>query len=217
MSLFSLVSVYSCSANNRNQSETNDTQSTTENQIEERKDMNTEGKKLVVYFSHTGENYKVGYINEGNTHIIAQMISDATGADIWEIAPLKPYPVNYNECINVAKKELNANARPAIQGDIDIEEYDFIFLGYPNWWGEPPMCIYTFIEKHNWDGKTVIPFITHEGSGIGGTDKRIANACKNANVLTGKGLAIQGKVAQEHRDVARSNVDSWMKGLGIDN
>ena len=215
MSLLSLVSICSCSANNRNQSETNDTQYRTENQLEETIDMNTEGKKLVVYFSHTGENYNVGFIIEGNTHIIAQMISDATGADIWEIAPLKPYPVNYNECIDVAKKELNANDRPAIQGDINIEEYDVIFLGYPNWWGEPPMCIYTFIEKHNWDGKAVIPFITHEGSGMGGTDKRIANACKGANVFTGKGLAIQGKVAQEHRDVARSNVDSWLKGLSL--
>ena len=215
MSLFSLISVCSCSANNRNQAEENETENASVNQIKETQDMNKEGKKLVTFFSHTGENYNVGYIEEGNTHIIAQMISDATGADIWEIAPLKPYPVNYNECIDVAKKELNANARPAIQGDIDIEEYDVIFLGYPNWWGEPPMCIYTFIEKHNWDGKTVIPFITHEGSGMAGTDKRIANACKGANVLTGKGLAIQGKVAQEHRDVARSNVDSWLKGLGF--
>ena len=215
MSLFSLVSVCSCSANNRSHAEENSTINISKNEINEPKDMNTEGKKLVVYFSHTGENYNVGYINEGNTHIIAEMISDATGADIWEIAPLKPYPVNYNECIDVAKKELNANDRPAIQGDIDIEEYDVIFLGYPNWWGEPPMCIYTFIEKHNWDGKTVIPFITHEGSGMGGTDKRIANACKGANVLTGKGLAIQGKVAQESRNIARSNVDSWVKGLGL--
>ena len=215
MSLFSLVSVCSCSANNRSHAEENSTINISKNEINEPKDMNTEGKKLVVYFSHTDENYNVGYIEEGNTHIIAQMISDATGADIWEIAPLKPYPVNYNECIDVAKKELNANDRPAIQGDIDIDEYDVIFLGYPNWWGEPPMCIYTFIEKHNWDGKTVIPFITHEGSGMGGTDKRIANSCKGANVLTGKGLAIQGKVAQEHRDVARSNVDSWLKGLGF--
>ena len=215
MSLFSLVSVCSCSANNRSHAEENSTINISKNEINEPKDMNTEGKKLVVYFSHTGENYNVGYIEEGNTHIIAQMISDATGSDIWEIAPLKPYPVNYNECIDVAKKELNANDRPAIQGDIDIDEYDVIFLGYPNWWGEPPMCVYTFIEKHNWDGKTVIPFITHEGSGMGGTDKRIANACKGANILTGKGLAIQGKVAQEHRDVAKSNVDSWLKGLGF--
>ena len=107
MSLLSLVSVCSCSANNRNQSETKDTQSTTENQIEEIKDMNTEGKKLVAYFSHAGENYNVGYIEEGNTHIIAQMISDAAGADIWEIAPLKPYPKDsYDECIKIAKDEL---------------------------------------------------------------------------------------------------------------
>ena len=215
MSLFSLFSICSCSANNRSQTKENESQYKTKNRINETKDMNTEGKRLVAYFSHTGENYNVGYIEEGNTHIIAQMISNVTGADLWEIAPLKPYPVNYNECIDVAKKELNANARPTIQGDIDIEEYDIIFLGYPNWWGEPPMCIYTFIEKHNWDGKTIIPFITHEGSGMAGTDKRIANACKGANVLTGKGLAIQGKVAQEHRDVARSNVDSWLKRLGF--
>ena len=104
MSLFSLVSVCSCSANNRSQADA-DTLPQSINEKPETK-MNTEGKKLVAYFSHTGENYNVGYIEEGNTHIIAQMISDATGADIWEIAPLKPYPVNYNECIDVAKKEL---------------------------------------------------------------------------------------------------------------
>ena len=216
MSLFSLFSIFSCSANNRNQAEENSTENISEKGLTETKEMNTEGKKLVAYFSHTGENYNVGYIEEGNTHIIAQMISDATGADIWEIAPLKPYPKDsYDECSKIAKDELKANARPAIQGDINIEEYDVIFLGYPNWWGEPPMCIYTFIEKHNWDGKTVIPFITHEGSGMAGTDKRIANACKGAKVLTGKGLAIQGKVAQEQRDAARSKVDSWLTGIGF--
>ena len=123
MSLFSLVSVCSCSANNRNHAEENSTENISENEINEPKDMNTEGNKLVVYFSHTGENYNVGYINEGNTHIIAQMISDATGADIWEIAPLKPYPKDsYDECIKIAKDELKANVRPAIQGDIDIDE-----------------------------------------------------------------------------------------------
>lgn len=178
--------------------------------------MNTDGKKLVVFFSHTGDNYNVGYIEKGNTHIIADMIADATGADRFEIVPEKEYPkYEYNECIEVAKKEKQANVRPAIKGDVDIEAYDVIFLGYPNWWGEVPMCVYTFIEKHDWNGKTVIPFITHEGSGMGGTDRKIANACKGANVAVGQGLAVQGKVAQENRANAKKNVENWLEDLGM--
>ena len=181
----------------------------------EEKTMNMDGKKLVVFFSHTGENYNVGYIEKGNTHIVADMIADATGADIFEIVPEKGYPKSYNECIEIAKKELQANARPAVKGDVKIEDYDVIFIGYPQWWGEPPMCVYTFIEKHDWNGKTVIPFVTHEGSGMGGTDRKIATECKGANTLTGKGLAIQGKVAQENQASAKKSVEKWLEGLGM--
>lgn len=173
-----------------------------------------EMKKIVVFFSHPGENYNVGYIEKGNTHIIADMIADGSGADIYEIVPEKSYPKDsYDECIDIAKKELQADLRPAIKGDVNIEDYDVIFMGYPNWWGNPPMCVYTFIEKHDWTGKTVIPFITHEGSGMGGTDLKIAAACKGAETLTGEGLAIQGKVAQENHDAARKSVDRWLTGL----
>ena len=179
-------------------------------------EMNTDGKKLVVFFSHTGENYNVGNIEKGNTHIIADMIADATGADLFEIVPVKGYPEDdYNECIDIAKKELQSDARPAVKGDVKVEDYDVVFLGYPNWWGNPPMCVYTFIEKHDWNGKTVIPFITHEGSGMGGTDRKIASACEGANTLTGKGLAIQGKVAQENQPSAQKSVNSWLQGLGL--
>ncbi len=178
--------------------------------------MNTEGKKLVVFFSHTGENYNVGYIEKGNTHIIADMIADATGADRFEIVPEKGYPKNnYDECIEIAKHELQQDARPAVKGDITIENYDVIFIGYPNWWGNPPMCVYTFIDKHDWTGKTVIPFITHEGSGMGGTDRKIASACKGAETLIRKGLAIQGKVAQENQASAQKSVNSWLERLGF--
>ena len=172
-------------------------------------------KKLVVYFSHKGENYNVGYIEEGNTAIIADMIADATGADKFEIVPEKDYPEDYNECIEVAQQEKRANARPAVKGDIAIEDYDVIFLGYPNWWGEVPMCVYTFIEKHDWNGKTVVPFITHEGSGMGGTDSKIAKATTGSNTLIGKGLAVQGKVAQENRASAKKSVDNWLKSLNF--
>ncbi|MDE6480004.1 MAG: flavodoxin, partial [Muribaculaceae bacterium] len=176
----------------------------------------TEGKKLVVFFSHTGENYNVGYIEKGNTHIIADMIADATGADTFEIVPEKGYPKDsYNECIEIAKKELQQNARPSVKGDVKVEDYDVIFIGYPQWWGEPPMCVYTFIERHDWNGKTVIPFVTHEGSGMGGTDRKIAEACKGADVAVGKGLAVQGKIAQENRASAQKRVNIWLEGLGI--
>lgn len=178
-------------------------------------EMNTDGKKLVVFFSHTGENYNVGNIEKGNTHIIADMIADATGADTFEIVPEKGYPKDYNTCIEVAKEELQSDARPAVKGDIKVEDYDVIFIGYPNWWGNPPMCVYTFIEKHDWNGKTIIPFITHEGSGMGGTDRKIAAACKGANTLTGKGLAVQGKVAQENQASAQKSVERWLDGLGM--
>ncbi|MDE5585141.1 MAG: flavodoxin, partial [Muribaculaceae bacterium] len=175
---------------------------------------NTDGKKLVVFFSHTGENYNVGYIEKGNAHIIADMIADATGADTFEIVPEKGYPKDsYNDCIEIAKEELQSDARPAVKGDVKVEDYDVIFIGYPNWWGNPPMCVYTFIEKHDWIGKTVIPFITHEGSGMGGTDRKIAAACKGANTLTGKGLAVQGKIAQENQASAQKSVERWLDGL----
>lgn len=116
--------------------------------------MKTDSKKLVAFFSHTGENYNVGFIEKGNTSILADMIADATGAEMFEIVPEKEYPKDdYNDCIDVAKREKQANARPTIKGDVNVEDYDVIFLGYPNWWGEMPMCVYTFLDKHNWSGK----------------------------------------------------------------
>ncbi|MDE5712770.1 MAG: flavodoxin [Muribaculaceae bacterium] len=178
--------------------------------------MNNECKKLVVFFSHTGENYNVGYIEKGNTHIIADMIADATGADRFEIVPEKGYPKDsYDECIEIAKRELQQNARPAVKGDIAIEDYDVIFIGYPQWWGEPPMCVYTFINIHDWTGKTVIPFVTHEGSGMGGTDRKIASACKGADVAVGKGFAIEGNVAQKNQSSAQTSVNNWLEHLGF--
>ena len=207
VALFSMLGICSCAAKT-NENNTNNNKNT--------ENMKTEGKKLVVFFSHTGENYNVGYIEKGNTHIIAEMIADATGADTFEIVPEKGYPRDsYNECIEIAKKELQQNARPAVKGDVKVEDYDIIFIGYPQWWGEPPMCVYTFIERHDWNGKTVIPFVTHEGSGMGGTDRKIAEACKGADVAVGKGLAVQGKIAQENRAYAQKRVNSWLEGLGI--
>ena len=173
--------------------------------------METGKKVLVAFFSHTGENYAVGNITRGNTHIIAEMIAETTGGNLFEIVPVKEYPKTYNACVEVAKKEKETGARPATKGNIAVENYDIIFLGYPNWWGDMPMSVYTFIEKHRWAGKTVIPFCTHEGSGLSNTEKYIANACKGAEVE--KGLAVRGATAQNKKEQARKTVDQWLERL----
>lgn len=177
---------------------------------------NMNGKKvLVAFFSRADENYNVGYIEKGNTQIIAEMIAGETGGTLFHIETVTPYPADYMECIDVAKKELNSKARPAIKGDAQVEDYDIIFLGYPNWWGDVPMAVYTFIEKHNWQGKTVIPFCTHEGSGLGSTEGKLKNACKGATFL--KRLAIQGATAQNRQSQARQSVMNWLDKLEIKN
>ena len=126
-------------------------------QTNQSENMNKE-KILVAFFSRAGENYAVGHIEKGNTHIMADMIAAETGGDLFQIEPVTPYPEDYMKCTEVAKQELEAKARPAIQGDAAVEDYNVILIGYPNWWGDMPMAVYTFIEKHDWQGKTVIPF-----------------------------------------------------------
>jgi flavodoxin len=175
--------------------------------------MESEKKNLVAFFSRADENYAVGYIEKGNTHIVAEMIAAETGADLFHIETEKPYPADYNQCIEVAKREKNANARPAVRGDVRVEDYDVIYLGYPNWWGEMPMAVYTFIEKHDWHGKTVVPFCTHEGSGLSGTERRVQSACEGAKVL--KGLAVRGATAQNEPATALKAVMSWLKNTNL--
>lgn len=172
--------------------------------------MNTK-KILVAFFSRTGENYAVGHIEQGNTHIVAELIASATGGTLFRIEPATPYPDDYRACTEVAQREKRSKARPALVGDIAAEEYDVIFLGYPNWWGDLPMCVYTFLEQHDWQGKIVIPFCTHEGSGLSDTENRLQEACRGASVLNG--LAVRGSVAQYEREKAWKQVLEWLKQL----
>ena len=166
-------------------------------------------KALVVYYSRTGENYAVGNIAEGNTAIVAKMIAARTGADLFEIRTIKAYAASYDVCIEEAKKELSDDARPEIVGDVaDFAKYDTVYVGYPIWWGVPPMCVFTFFEKHDWTGKTVKPFATHEGSGLGGSVRAIKKALPAATVTDG--LAIQGQTAQNNRPAAQAAVERWL-------
>ena len=172
---------------------------------------------LVIYFSRTGEQYNVGVIDRGNTAIAAEMIADELDADLWEILPADDhYPMTYKELTDVAKQEQNENARPAYAGETpELSQYSTIFIGAPVWWGDWPMILYTFFEQ-NTDGlagKTLIPFSTHEGSGLSGFDKKLASACPDSEV--GKGLAIRGGDAQNKQDQVRETINQWLTELGV--
>ena len=184
--IISMVALFIASAFSMASCAGNNATSNSESKATSDRNMETSisGKKtLVVFFSHTGENYGVGNISEGNTHIIAKMIGEATDGTLFEIMPEKEYPHDsYDEVVEIAKQEKAQKARPAIKGDVKVEDYDVIFIGYPNWWGDMPMPVYTFLEKHDWNGKTVVPFCTHEGSGLSSTEHYIGETCKGATV-----------------------------------
>lgn len=170
-------------------------------------------KILVVYFSRTGEEYGIGNITKGNTAIVAEMIADKVGGDLFEIKPATPYPDEYTACTELAKQELESNVRPAFVGNVDnFAQYDTIFIGYPIWYSALPRVMMTFLESNDFSGKKIIPFCTHGGSGLAGTEREIKNACPNAEVL--QGLAIIGKTAQNDSAATQKEVDAWLKGLG---
>ncbi|WP_136194029.1 flavodoxin [Actinomyces procaprae] len=164
---------------------------------------------LVVYFSRT-EGVYGGDLTVGNTARIAQMIQDRTGADSYEIVPLADYPSDYQETTEVAQEELDADARPEIRDPLpDVSGYDTVFVGAPIWWGEYPMVVRTFLDAVDLNGKTVIPFTTHEGSGLGNTQQQLEAQYPQATVLDG--LAVRGSQAAD----AQPDVDAWLEGLGL--
>lgn len=173
----------------------------------------TNQKCLIAYFSRKGQNYVSGRIVDlkvGNTEVVAKMIQKKTGGDLFYIETVKAYPKDYTETTEVAKNELRAKARPKLTGRVEnMKTYDVIFLGYPNWWGTMPMPVHTFLESYDFSGKKIVPFCTHEGSGMGHSEKDIAKACPKATVL--EGIAIHGSGAGS----AEPEVSSWMDRLGI--
>ncbi len=168
---------------------------------------------LVAYFSRADENYNVGTVEKGNTQIIAEYIAGEVGADSFHIETVTPYPADYEECCDTAKQELADKARPELSGTVDMEQYDIIFLGYPIWWGDMPMAVYTFMDSYDFSGKTVIPFNTHEGSGASGTYSAIESYLTDVQVPDG--LAIQGRDAQTFSNETQQSVRDWLDELGF--
>jgi flavodoxin len=170
-------------------------------------------KSLIAYFSRKGNNYVGGSIVNlpiGNTEVISKKIQKLTGSDIFQIKTLKSYPEDYTEATNVANEEQRKNARPELMEIVNnMDSYDMIYIGYPNWYGTMPMAVFTFLESYDFSGKTIVPFCTHEGSGMGNSERDIKKLCPNAKVLPG--LTIRGGSVES----ADKEVANWLKRLDL--
>lgn len=195
-----------------------------ENQTATNETANGDKKVLVAYFSvpetdnpnnMTKEEDNSAIVVDGkvlgNTQYTAMLISEKTGGDIYRIEPKEEYPTNHEKLVDQAKEEQNRNSRPEIKNTIEnFEDYDIIFIGYPNWWGDMPMILYTFLESYNFDGKKVIPFNTHGGSGLSGTVETITNKLSNANVEQNAFTLSRNNMEQ-----APQKVEAWLEQIDI--
>lgn len=170
-------------------------------------------KILTAYFSRRGLNYAAGSIVDlpvGNTEAAAKMIAELTGCDLYEIERAEPYSKEYRGCVDEAKAELAANARPALKtAPPDISAYDAVILGYPNWCGTMPMPVWTFLESGDFSGKVIAPFCTNEGSGLKRSVDDINRLCPGADQK--EGLSIRGCQVGS----ARGDIERWLKKLGL--
>ena len=170
-------------------------------------------KTLIAFFSRADENYFGGamrYVKVGNTEIVANLMKDMISADTFKIEMKNPYSPVYMTCIDEAKKDLRNNARPELVSlPENIDEYDTIILGYPNYWGTMPMAVFTFLEEFSFDGKTILPLCTNEGSGMGSSEGDIKKLCPGANLR--KGLSLSGSRVNS----SDSQIESWLKENGL--
>lgn len=168
-------------------------------------------RTLIVYYSRRGENYWPGglkNLSQGNTERVAKMIQALTGAELFQVERLQPYSASYQGCVQEAAAEAKADARPPLKENLEsLEEYDTIFLGYPNWCGTMPMVLFTFLESHDLTGKRIFPFCTNEGSGLGHSEEDLRRICPNATV--GEGLSLRGSQVEE----SQAAVEAWVKGV----
>ena len=170
-------------------------------------------KTLIAYFSRADENYFGGamrYVKVGNTEIVANIMKDLTGADMFKINMKDPYSPVYMTCIDEAKRDLREDRRPELTDYLEsIDQYDTIILAYPNYWGTVPMAVLTFLDRYSFEGKTILPLCTNEGSGMGSSEKDVKKHTDGANVL--KGLSVTGGRAAD----SEAEVSKWLKANGV--
>lgn len=164
---------------------------------------------LIAYFSHAGQNYVSGKLVDltvGNTERAARMVRQYTGGALFHIRRDIPYPYDYKETVAAARKEKADKARPTLERQLDsVAPYDVVFLGYPNWCGTMPMAVWTFLESHDFSGKLIKPFCTHEGSGWGSSLQDLHRLCPTATI--GQGLTLFGTTILDAED----DVRRWLR------
>ena len=170
-------------------------------------------KTLIAYFSRADENYFGGamrFVKVGNTEIVCNIMKDLIDTDVFKIEMQSPYSPVYMTCIEEAKRDLRAKARPAlISLPESIDAYDTIVLAYPNYWGTMPMAVFSFLEQFDFSGKTILPLCTNEGSGLGGSERDIRRSCPGAEVKAG--LSITGSAAADSEGKLRR----WLSANGL--
>ncbi len=197
LATFALFLASGCNAQNKQENTNQKTQSN-----------NNTMNKIVIFFSHAGDNYSVGNIEVGNTKIVADYISEITGADQYEIVTHKYDGMAYTPLINLAQEEANKGELPPYEGAApDLSEYDTVFIGGPVWWGTYPQVMFTLFKDIDLAGKTVIPFTTHEGSGLANCVDDVKKAFPKATVT--KGFSIYGHEVRS----GKAKVEKWLKSL----
>lgn len=164
---------------------------------------------LIAFYSRADENYVNGMIKTletGNTEVAAGMIRELTGGELFKIEQEQPYAKDYNECIAQAQADQRQNARPGLKScPGSLDGYDVVYLGFPNYWSTMPMAVFTFLERYDFAGKTILPFCTHEGSGLGRSVEDIKRLCPTADVRSA--LAIRGGDVNG----ARAEIEHWIR------
>ena len=170
-------------------------------------------KTLIAFFSRADENYFGGsmrYVKVGNTEIVCSLMGEMIDADSFKIEMEEPYSPDYMTCIDQAKKDLRAKARPQLTNYLDgIDDYDTIVLAYPNYWGTMPMAVFTFLERYDFTGKTILPLCTNEGSGMGSSERDIKKVAPGAIVKSG--LPVNGSRAADSKGI----VSEWLRSNGL--
>lgn len=165
---------------------------------------NKNKKSLIIYFSRADENYAVGYVTKGNTEVIAEYIKDETNADVFKVEPLIPYSKEYDICIEEAKQRTSSHNAPIKEDVPDISNYEILYIGSPVYWGGMPEEMFTALKNLNYSGKIIMPFVTHEGSGLSSIPSQLQELCTGATVM--EGLAIQGSKVYSSKEL----VSKWI-------
>ena len=208
MSAVLMLPLAACSSQGASEESTSAAAKTTE--AEASADTNT-SEETTASEETSEEGVLVAYFSwSGNTEQMAQIIAEETGADFFEIAPAVPYTDDYDELLDIAQQEQADNARPELAAQVENwNSYDTVFVGFPNWWSDAPMAVYTFLESCDWAGKTLIPFNTSASGGFGRSLSGIEESAAGAEILEGLDLT------ESERSDAQNRISEWLMGLGL--